>query len=142
MNREIKFRAYVKELPDGYNKTAANIVLHKILPVAYIDFDDDCVSLVISENGDEKICSPRIPTECVEIIQYTGLKDKNGKEIYEVDFLKCEDLYVEVKWNQFDSAFCFESDDGKHILITSPNSHFYEIIGNKFENPELMSEMK
>ena len=64
------------------------------------------------------------------LMQFTGLKDKNGKEIYEGDKIVCEGLELEVKWSDFDAGFSFETWDGHQCVI---NSHDYEIIGNIYE---------
>ena len=76
------------------------------------------------------------------IMQYTGLSDKNGKEIYEGDKLKCEDLYVTVKWCADSAGFDFESEDGRSISFYTKEyvvEHF-EVIGNIYENSELLNE--
>lgn len=72
------------------------------------------------------------------LMQYTGLKDKNGKEIYEGDILKEHGI---VAWNDEGhrwSAIDLKWNDRKewHDLdyLTSP----FEIIGNIYENPELI----
>lgn len=77
----------------------------------------------------------------VELMQSTGLKDKNGKEIFEGDILfghAGEDFWEVVE---------FDTEEGKWIrrdiwynskLDLSENNEFMEIIGNIYENPELL----
>jgi uncharacterized phage protein (TIGR01671 family) len=84
------------------------------------------------------------------IMQYTGLKDKNGKEIYEGDIVYC-DYYKEifkVTWGYFEDC-CVEGEtwvlDG---LIFEPTVYYYsldkevEVIGNIYENSELVNKLR
>ena len=65
-----------------------------------------------------------------EITDYTGLKDKNGKELYYSDIIKC--LY-----DRLDGEIELESfEHWRHELCLS--SEDFEIIGNIYENPELL----
>ena len=79
-------------------------------------------------------------------LQYTGIKDKNGREIYECDFLRFErkkaqfssGIYL-VAWDEEDCAFVCEREIPYNWL--SPSVwHECEIIGNKYENPELIEK--
>jgi len=100
------------------------------------------------------------PTVGENIMQYTGLKDKNGKEIYEgdiVDLITPKDYYtkdsVNVDWNgrvhhkstivNFRyGGFCFVLGEA-HFWLTDPwqrDNHDWKVTGNIYENPELIKE--
>lgn len=78
--------------------------------------------------------------EAFILLQYTGLKDKNGKEIYESDILKKPDspTYREVKWEN--CYFYLTQPEGyTDILDITRITHYgYEVVGNIYENPELL----
>ena len=69
-------------------------------------------------------------------MQYTGLKDKTGKEIYEDDILK---LFHPNGIRYFTGKIIFI--DGAYYVGNTPLIEFdeFEILGNIHENPELLS---
>lgn len=74
------------------------------------------------------------------LMQYTGLTDKNGTEIYEGDILrgydgsddKTGEIFV-VKWSDFYTGFYPLNSDT--VLV---NRDTFEVIGNIYEHPELL----
>ncbi len=78
------------------------------------------------------------------VLQFTGLKDKNGKEIYEGDIIndfgnfEGADRIGFVIFLEEHGAFMFDGFCGYPYFVRQGSSKECEIIGNKFENPELL----
>ena len=102
------------------------------------------------------ICGSALSSEEVDkntICQCTGLKDKNGKLIWENDIVRNGNYFV-VKWNLSCARFDFALNNSHNIpvgrwepmIIDWKNSDFkeyrnnidFEVIGNIFDNPELL----
>lgn len=118
MKREIKFRAWDKDK----KKMFLVATVSKVYGI-----EADCA---VNKNGDTSIYN-------AEIMQYTGLKDKNDKEIYEGDIVEYDDeTHAVIIWNERET--CFEGsviESGSHYWI---HKQALTIIGNIYENPELL----
>jgi uncharacterized phage protein (TIGR01671 family) len=89
--------------------------------------------------------------ENIELMQFTGLKDKNGKEIYESDIVRFKHNAISVIGGQtevgevkyYASELCFGFKTGKENYDWwSMNSDKFdlEVIGNIYESPELLEK--
>ena len=142
MSREIKFRVWDKTTNIMFEDNKyANITIEFFIGMVDIngiklDYENECEAV---------------------LMQYTGLKDKNGKEIYDGDILKqvkkssregCESSSYDK--NNFEVVFKYGSfwlqrpyDDSVYIRDFPNIDEFvgfecFEIVGNIYENPELL----
>ncbi|MFJ5713143.1 YopX family protein [Neobacillus sp. NPDC093127] len=113
--REIKFRAWEKNLKE-------------IIPVHEINFENRMINTKsVWRLFDE-----------IELMQYTGLKNKNGKEIYEGDIVKYKPMFGN---GNYITAVVEYSEHAEWCLGWQPLHgvvHKCEVIGNIYENPDLL----
>ena len=124
--REIKFRAW-----DSYHK--------EFIFDAQATYDNQCRGKgSINHESFQEV----LEDETCIVEQFTGLKDKNGKEIYEGDIVGCDYCCESHIISWCDNAACFEAwqNDGAPCLMLGESHEqlHYRVIGNIHENPELL----
>ena len=84
---------------------------------------------------------PRL-RKVIDIMQYTGLKDKNGKEskeIYQSDLFQSQGEVGEIKQHESGEWYIdYGEEIGTESLLDTLNRDGGEVIGNIYENPELL----
>ena len=131
MNRQIKFRAW------DYDVIQERYVMRN-----FESIQNNCGAYFFEPKKYQP--NPHI------LMQFTGLIDKNEKEIYEGDIVKCHYFYYESEkevvgeisfkdmglWIETDN----EDDSGHLLWITGLHEESFEVIGNIYENPELITQ--
>lgn len=120
--REIKFRLFHKI--DGM-KYCGQIMAFMLLDGTW-KLEDDFGDMIAKDCG-------------YISMQFTGLKDKNGKEIYEGDIVEFDSTIMECKWLNGFSRFCFYQKGWKETHdVSIENTEKCNVIGNIYENSELI----
>ena len=131
MSREILFKA--KRIDNG--EWVEGDLVHSIYKI-----NDSCVGKYGSDVGMYQVDERTI-------CQYTGLTDKNGNKIWENDLIEVKKgkshFISQIEWDDWCKGFMFQDTKttacGMDALSGSGCYHFdYEVIGNIFDNPELV----
>lgn len=129
--REIKFRAWDKKYKQIYYNVGMSMIGIKIYK------DKNLPEIIILDRG----------KNIFELMQYTGIKDKNGKEIYEGDIVLVDDnkgLVVfcsgcfMIEWIDEKESYREFLFFGRNCKYAREGEEQVEVIGNIFENPELV----
>jgi uncharacterized phage protein (TIGR01671 family) len=127
--REIKFQAWVPDI--GQMVQVAEIDLVHGVVSWYT-----CEAAVMSGKPDADAFLDR-----VKLRLFTGLKDRNGREIYEGDILKDEFGRIsQAYWVDKEARFTIRERDRKTEYFMVISHLDVEVIGNVYENPELFQE--
>lgn len=125
----IKFRAWHNEL--GRMMSISDMWFN-VDSLGEIGLNDTIMNDYITVSPDE-----------IELMQSTGLKDKNGKEIFEGDIVDYKGREAVVKWHGSYASFIYRFVDGLQERVSEWDPLFlacynFEVIGNIYENPELL----
>ena len=141
--KEIKFRVYLDKMyyQNEYVEYDTNL--------AGIDFLNKTVTFATYTDGEEVDNLEKysfdenniLYKKDLKIMQYTRLKDKKGKEIYEGDIVTLHNSKYKVIFNTEGARFVLRNDEFElEIPFTKHNNERIEIVGNIYENPELLKE--
>ena len=134
--REIKFRAY-GEIQCYYLTSSGWKPKKQMCQVSSLNIKTHkCRVLYKGENGTNEYDTFELSK--VNLMQYTGLKDKNGKEIYEGDIIKYTQHYFNTPMIKYKTKIVEWKYDKWGVYETNAGESDIEVIGNIYENPELL----
>ena len=120
----IKFRAWHNEL--GRMMSISDMWFN-VDSLGEIGLNDTIMNDYITVSPDE-----------IELMQSTGLKDKNGKEIFEGDIVSIDTDEFDLLFVKYESGIYWLMDDEECVEHLSDYYKYVSIVGNIYENPELL----
>ena len=121
--RDIKFRVWDNERNAMFNSKSVDI-----------DFFEGEIEITSDTIRYDEVYTDEIKD--FELMQYVGCKDKNNKEIYEGDIVKTKEHIGQIIYSK---GMFFIDVKGDFYLPIYNVSEFMEVIGNIYENPELLA---
>ena len=134
--REIKFKIKISLKDDWsefYTEEEREFIhgeIHEVITIS-LKHGNLCIS---DEEGVSVISIFKERCEVYELMQYTGLKDKNGVEIYDGDIDKSGNV---IKWNSDKAMYALYSKEN-NLMSWPLFGKEIEVIGNIHSNPELL----
>lgn len=125
MSREYKFRAWLKKEK-------------KMVEVEEINFIYEEIRFKDYKTPFTKPIERNVSFKDIELLQYTNRKDKNDVEIYESAIVECEGEICTVVWDDYYSTYALYCKEFGYDNLGDFESKYLEVIGNIYENPELL----
>ena len=127
--KELKIKAWLKKEK-------------KMVSIIGIDFNYEYIRYTEDDNlfnSDYKVAE----FKDIELLQFTGLKDNGGQELYEADVIKfndgIDDIYGLISYDDEDGTYRVSYENITEHL--SEREGDFEIVGNIFENPDLHEQL-
>ncbi|WP_339002762.1 YopX family protein [Fusobacterium polymorphum] len=127
--KELKIKAWLKKEK-------------KMVSIIGIDFNYEYIRYTEDDNlfnSDYKVAE----FKDIELLQFTGLKDNGGQELYEADVIKfndgIDDIYGLISYDDEDGTYRVSYENITEHL--SDREGDFEIVGNIFENPDLHEQL-
>ncbi|WP_338950778.1 YopX family protein [Fusobacterium nucleatum] len=127
--KELKIKAWLKKEK-------------KMVSIIGIDFNYE----YIRYSEDDNLFNENYKTaefKNIELLQFTGLKDNGGQELYEADVIKfndgVDDIYGLISYDDEDGTYRVSYENITEHL--SDREGDFEIVGNIFENPDLHEQL-
>ena len=127
--KELKIKAWLKKEK-------------KMVSIIGIDFNYEYIRYTEDDNlfnSDYKVAE----FKDIELLQFTGLKDNGGQELYEADVIKfndgIDDIYGLISYDDEDGTYRVSYENITEHL--SDREGDFEIVGNIFENPQLHEQL-
>ena len=127
--KELKIKAWLKKEK-------------KMVSIIGIDFNYEYIRYTEDDNlfnSDYKVAE----FKDIELLQFTGLKDNGGQELYEADVIKfndgVDDIYGLISYDDEDGTYRVSYENVTEHLSNMAGD--FEIVGNIFENPDLHEQL-